>query len=269
MYKRQFLWNSKKHHILLNVSDLWPLAGKELGKLKDGVLYRFLQKIERYTYKKAGIILGQSEEILTHIKTLLPEKSLFLYRNFPEFNTPTQHTSSLIPEKKYLVYAGLLGVAQGIFELCKHLELPDHCEFHIYGSGAETKAIEDYIATSDKAIYYQGSLSRKQLHEKLTHYDVTLIPLLKRIYGSVPSKIFEYAKLGLPMLYLGGGEGEHIVQENGLGWVVPPGDYMSLNKQITTIITSSNIPTKQDIKRKAERLFDARTQFEELLDRLT
>jgi len=263
-----FLWRSKKYHILLNVSDLWPLTAKELEKIKDGILYRFLQKIELYTYKKAKIIMGQSEEILSHVKTLLPEKPHFLYRNFAEFSLPTINTSLLVPEKKYLVYAGLLGVAQGVFELCKYIEIPDDCEFHIYGSGAETKAIEEYITSSGKSIYYKGSLSRKQLHEKLIHYDLALIPLLKRIYGSVPSKIFEYAKLGLPMLYFGGGEGERIVKDNGLGWVVSPRDYTSLNKQITAIITDTdyNIFDKQGIMKKSERLFDAKKQFEKLLN---
>lgn len=261
-----FLWGSKKHRILLNVSDLWPLAAKELGKLDDGLIYRLLQKIELYTYRKAEIILGQSQEILTHIETLLPEKPRFLYRNFPEFTSPSVSLSPLASGKTYLVYAGLLGVAQGIFELCKHIELPDHCEFHIYGSGTEMEAIQDYITTSNKPIYYKGSLSRKQLHEKLIHYDITLIPLLKRIYGSVPSKIFEYAKLGLPMLYFGGGEGEHIVLENDLGWVVSPSDYTSLNTKIATIIKASNFPVKETFLENTEQLFDAKKQFNALIE---
>jgi len=260
-----FLWRSKKHRLLLNVSDLWPLAAKELGKLNDGLIYRLLQKVELYTYKKAAIILGQSQEILSHIAVLLPDKPRFLYRNFPEFETPIARSSSLNEDKTYLVYAGLLGVAQGIYELCKHIELPDHCELHIYGSGTETDAIQNYIASSNKQIHYMGSLSRKQLHEKLIHYNITLIPLLKRIYGSVPSKVFEYAKLGLPMLYFGGGEGEDIVLDNDLGWIVDPGDYKSLNAEIKAILTTSDFLVKRDILEKAEQLFDAKKQFNRLI----
>ncbi|TDA87188.1 glycosyltransferase, partial [Halomonas marinisediminis] len=83
-----------------------------------------------------------------------------------------------------------------------------------------------------------GSVSRNSLHKALLQYDIAIIPLLNRIYGSVPSKIFEYAKLGLPILYFGGGEGEDIVNENKLGWVAEAGNYQDLNKLIASINAS-------------------------------
>src|SRR5690606_13169859 len=50
--------------IILNVSDLWPLAGLEMGILKEGWYYSLLQKMEAYCFRKADLIVGQSEEIL-------------------------------------------------------------------------------------------------------------------------------------------------------------------------------------------------------------
>ena len=80
-------------------------------------------------------------------------------------------------------------------------------------------------------------MSREELHKVLLQYDVAIIPLLNRIYGSVPSKIFEYAKLGLPILYFGGGEGETIVNENNMGWVASVGNYDDLNEKLKVIST--------------------------------
>src|SRR5690606_25183028 len=40
---------SKK--IILNVSDLWPLAGLEMGILKKGWYYSLLLKMERFCYR--------------------------------------------------------------------------------------------------------------------------------------------------------------------------------------------------------------------------
>lgn len=189
-----------------------------------------------------------------------------MYRNFPDFDPPSISKTINHDEKK-LVYAGLLGVAQGILELCHEIELPDDWEFHIYGEGTQRVAIENYLNTSTKRITYKGSLSRKLLHQELLSYDMTIIPLVKRIYGSVPSKIFEYGRLGLPMLYFGGGEGETLVQQYELGWVVPAGNYTILNEQLHTLI-GVVWPSKEEIQKRSLNAFDAQYQFEALLKRL-
>src|SRR5690606_20427179 len=69
---------SKHRNLILNVSDLWPMAGLELGAFKKNLSYRILEKIERFNYKKADIILGQSEKIITHIKVIYIENTLIL-----------------------------------------------------------------------------------------------------------------------------------------------------------------------------------------------
>ena len=65
-----FFLRSKKRKLILNVSDLWPSAGLELGALKKGFAYNTLKRLEAFNYKKANLILGQSNEILSHIKTI-------------------------------------------------------------------------------------------------------------------------------------------------------------------------------------------------------
>ena len=43
-----------------------------------------------------------------------------------------------------MVYAGLLGIAQGIYKLCTELDY-NKVQFHIYGAGAEKVKIESLI----------------------------------------------------------------------------------------------------------------------------
>ena len=260
-----FFLRSKKRKLILNVSDLWPSAGLELGALKDGFAYNILKKLEAFNYKKADFILGQSNEILTHIKTITTKPELFLYRNFPEIEFPILSENKDDNGKIKMVYAGLLGVAQGIYRLCNELNY-DIIEFHIYGSGAEEEAIKDLIISNkDLPLYFHGRVNREELHKVLLDYDLTVIPLLNRIYGSVPSKIFEYAKLGLPMLYFGGGEGEAIIEKNKLGWVANESDYDALNKTLKSISPSDlNLDLKIAIQNTARIQFDFYKQLETL-----
>ena len=256
---------SKKRRLILNVSDLWPLAGLELGAFKKGFGYRMLEKIERFNYRRADLVLGQSNEILSHIAAIFPEKKSFLYRNFPDFKAEAIKKERVSDKKITLVYAGLLGVAQGIYMLIQCLDY-SHIELHLYGAGAEADAIETYIDKHPNLpIVYHGEVSRNELHKVIQQYDVALIPLLNRIYGSVPSKIFEYAKLGLPILYFGGGEGESIIKDLKLGWVAPAGNYDVLNMVISKIDhkTLNEMPGAH-----VQSVADAHFDFNSQLDRL-
>jgi len=261
-FTSMFFLRSIKRKLILNVSDLWPLAGLKLGALKKNIGYRILEEIEYYNYKKADLIVGQSDEILAHVTSIIQHKKTFLYRNYPDFDTKELEPSENSSGKITMVYAGLLGVAQGIYKLCKKLDY-SNIEFHIYGAGAEQKQIEAFIKENENLpIFYHGELSRRELHKTLLKYDLTIIPLLHRIYGSVPSKIFEYSKLGLPILYFAGGEGEAIVKNNNLGWVAESGDYDNLNLKLSELEKEDlNSELKNKIKNTAEIHFDFKKQL--------
>ena len=109
------LYASKKRKVILNVSDLWPQAGLDLGALKKGKFYNYLKAIEAYNYTKADMVMGQSQEILDHVRSIHPQKEMVLYRNFPDIKFNTDSTISINAPVK-IIYAGLLGVAQGILE---------------------------------------------------------------------------------------------------------------------------------------------------------
>jgi len=256
---------SNKRKLILNVSDLWPLAGYELGALKKNFSYRLLEKIENFNYRKANLILGQSQEILTHIAKRYPQKNTFLYRNYPDFKNRQTTIQNSSGDKIKIVYAGLLGIAQGVYKLCKQLDY-SKIEFHIYGAGSEKEKIEKFILkNTELPIKYHGEVTRVKLHNELINYDLVIIPLLNRIYGSVPSKIFEYAKLGLPMLYFGSGEGEDIINKYGLGWVAESGNYKELNATILHINKADiSKKLKEHILKVAQNEFNFDTQFENL-----
>lgn len=254
---------SKK--IILNVSDLWPLAGLEMGILKSGTYYSLLLKMERFCYRNAHLIVGQSEEILSHISAFENEKPSFLYRNIPNFDLLPIPENSPTEEIK-IVYAGLLGMGQGIFEICQQITFPENVSFHIYGAGPEAEKIK---AFQKQNVHFYGELNRAELHRELQKFDITFIPLIKRIHGSVPSKIFEYSRLGLPVLYFAGGEGGDIVNRKALGWVIPVNDFEALQHFINTISKAElkKFP-KATVQKNSISAFDFEKQFEEFIDKV-
>ena len=263
--------SSKNKKIILNVSDLWPLAAIELKAINKGSFsHKISFVMERYIYNKATLIMGQSNEILTHILSFYRDKKTYLYRNYPnhpisEMNLKTEENGPI-----KIFYAGLLGVAQGVLELCQNIELEDkNIELHLFGDGAEKSQIEEIIKQqSHPKIFFYGMLDRNVLHEKLNSFDIAIVPLKTRIYGSVPSKIFEYGSLGFPILYFGGGEGENIVAENNLGWVAEVGNYNALNEklfEISNLRKSQLALIKKTVFKQAEKIFDLDVQIKELI----
>jgi glycosyltransferase involved in cell wall biosynthesis len=252
----------KSRKIILNVSDLWPLAGLEMGILNKGFYYNILLTLETYIYKNSDIIVGQSNEILNHVSNTISIKNkiLFLYRNFPDFEALSVKKKN---NKNYkIVYAGLLGLAQGIESICNEIDFPKDTEFHIYGNGPKESEI-DKICKSKSQIFYHGSLKREKLHSVLQDYDATLIPLKNRIYGSVPSKIFEYSKLGLPIIYFSDGEGAELVSNLNLGISIRKANYKELQRVLEQINNGDvKLPSKQKVLNISFREFDLEKQFQ-------
>ncbi|WP_395065464.1 glycosyltransferase family 4 protein [Flavobacterium sp.] len=250
-----FVLSLKNKKIILNISDLWPLAAIELKALKENSFsHKFSLFLERFIYKKATIIIGQSNEIITHVKSLFTDKKCYLYRNFPDHKIENLDLITAENQPIKIFYAGLLGIAQGVYELCEKIELRGlNIELHLFGDGAEKNQIEALISSEKgKKIFFHGMMERNDLHEKLKSFDVAIVPLKVRIYGSVPSKIFEYGSLGFPILYFGGGESETIVEENKLGWVASVEDYSDLNEKLKTISSLS----KSELDAMKKRIFE-------------
>ena len=251
----------KKKKIILNISDLWPLAAIELKALKANSLsHKFSLFLERYLYKKATLILGQSHEIIAHVQSKFRDKNCNLYRNFPDHKMLEMELKTEVNQPIKIFYAGLLGIAQGVLELCQKIDLKElNIELHIFGDGAEKNELESLISTQKELkIFFHGMVERKALHKTLKTYDIAIVPLKTRIYGSVPSKIFEYSSLGFPILYFGGGEGENIVKENDLGWVASVENYNDLNE---TLIEISKV-SKSDLDEMKKRIFtESQTVF--------
>ena len=226
---------------ILNVSDLWPMSAVELGFLREGsMMHRMLSRIERFMYRNADAVMGQSQEIVEHVTRMFPEKRTFLYRNLqPVEQCPTEAKRRNAPMK--IVYAGLFGVAQDMLSLLRSVDFAAlGVEMHLYGGGNQMDDILSYIKEGDKQIYYHGYVSKQEMSEELKRYDLSIIPLATHIHGAVPSKIFDLLPEGVPILFSGEGEGARIVQDYGFGLVSMHGDYVALARNIGTFARMSD-----------------------------
>jgi glycosyltransferase involved in cell wall biosynthesis len=98
----------------------------------------------------------------------------------------------------------------------------------------------------------------EELEEFLSAADIWIIPYRKNVAGvSVPSRFYNLLAIGRPILMISEPDAEAAltVSENGLGWVVPPGDAWELAETIR--IASSD----KDIKVRSAKAAAIAVQF--------
>ena len=249
-----------KKRCILNVSDIWPLTAVDMGAMKIGSRsWKYMARLERYLYHNADGVLGQSEEILNHVKQEMlsiegkwPESSekdtddvlnsklwtedrrLFLYRNLQTYEL--KHGKSRKGRLK-LVFSGMLGVAQDVAGIVRSIPFKDlDVEFHILGGGRQLLEIQQFIAEHPYCnVFAHGFVPKEKIEHCLSEMDASIVPLATRIRGAFPSKVFDILPQGLPILFCGGGEGADFIRSREVGFVSKPGDYPALIENIKSI----------------------------------
>ena len=220
--------------VVLNVSDIWPLTAVELGIMRrKSISFKLFSGIENIMYRFSDAMIGQSDETCSYLNQK-SKKPILLYRNLtkPSFNKID--VSEELNSKKKIVYAGLLGFAQGVFNICKSINFRSlNIEFHIYGDGVEKSNIEKYIKQNSKCnIFLHKTITKDDMQNELLLYNATIIPLTKNIYGAFPSKITMAMAAGLPIFFSGDGEGSRIVDEFNLGYISESSNLNALKNNI-------------------------------------
>ena len=222
--------------IILNVSDLWPQSAVDLGAIKkDSFTHKIFKRIEKFNYKNSDKVIGQSEYIINHILSII-ECPSFLYRNIPQSNETI--TKSVKKNQTIsFIYAGLLGVAQGVLEIVKVMSKLDlDFRFDVYGDGNQKKDIQEFLKNNpSKKIIFHGAIPKSKLQPILGKYHYSFVPLVTNIKGAFPSKIYELIKYHVPVIYIGEGEAKDFVISNNIGYHLNPSDIKQLDFHIYNI----------------------------------
>ena len=256
-----------KKNIVLNVSDLWPKSGLDLGIFKKGRFYKFLKKIEKFNYLNSNIIITQSAETKNYIidRFSFDRESIGTFYNVPQSNQG--YDKNLSPNNTKLIYAGLLGHAQDIASVCRNLYIKNESfEFHIYGEGSQMKDIEK-IASRNPRIILHKFVNKKELNKTLSNFDLALVSLKDNIHGALPSKIFEYMNHKIPIIFMGDGEGKEIITKYNLGWTFKSDDYKKMNIFLNSsdFKSQNTLRMQKDINNTLINVFSYEKQYKNFI----
>ena len=229
----------KRARWIFNVSDLWPESIVRLGVLKDGFPLVLSYALEKFCYKKAWAVSGQSRTIIENIQLRFPYAKTILLSNGVDINLfgPEKNSieaQQLMNSENHItaIYAGLHGLAQGLNQVLLASEtLQDLRELKIVfvGDGPEkSKLVAKANELSLRNVHFLDPVPKSKIPALLAIADICIVPHKTFIPGAVPSKLYEAIATERPVVLVAEGEAAQIVNNSRCGLVVKPGDIEGL-----------------------------------------
>lgn len=242
----------KRKPWIMEVRDLWPESIVAVGAMKEGFIYDILTNVEMHLYRSAERIVVVTDTFKEKLITRGVESDkIDVIKNGADMSLfPGQTSPDLVLkeklglENKFIIsYIGTHGMAHAldfILKCAKALEENPAYHFLFIGTGAEK---DNLIALKNRLqvrnVTMLPPVAREEVVSYLSITDVALINLRKsNLFTSVlPSKIFESAAMGLPILIGVNGEARLLVESYGAGLGFEPenlDDFMSKLALVST-----------------------------------
>ena len=146
----------KNAPFVFHVQDMQPDAAVGLGMLREGWFIKTLYALESFAYRSAAKVSGITRGMLVKFRRKgVPEEKLIYFPNAISLTTGFDATErggfraeNNLPNDKFLaVYAGNLGVKQGLDQLIEAASLVRNPNVHILicGDGAQREALSEQI----------------------------------------------------------------------------------------------------------------------------
>lgn len=234
----------KRAPFLFEVRDLWPAFAVQMGVLRQPLIIRLSEWLERFLYRRADVVVVNSPGFIEHVQEhgarrveLVPngaDAEMFdpLDDGAVFFDT---YLKDKIPEEGFLVlYAGAHGISNDLatlLEAARMLNDRQDIAFLLVGDGKEKgNLIRAAEAMGLQNLHFLPALPKNEMPGALAAADAC-IAILKPIplYGTVyPNKVFDYMAAGRPVILAIDGVIRKVVEEAGAGLFCPPGDAASL-----------------------------------------
>lgn len=254
----------------LLIHDNYPEILVAAGKAKEtSFLSRTIAFANRWLYKHASriIVVGRDMVELVKRKTGGLDIPISFIPNWAELETVSPASKSdnrlltelNLQDKFVILYAGNMGPPNDIESIIEASEFllkeNETVHFIFLGSGVKKSWLVKQV--SSRSLSNVTILDPKPRSEQsifLNACDVSLVSLVDKMLGvSVPSRTYNILAAGKPVLAITDASSEvaRIVEEEKVGWIVPPGSPQMLIAAIQSSAASSELAAMGKRARRA------------------
>ncbi|MFT3931316.1 MAG: glycosyltransferase family 4 protein [Spongiibacteraceae bacterium] len=248
-----FVSRIKRCRWVLEIRDLWPESILAVGAIKNPLIIRALEGIERFVYRKADHIVPVTYAFQRHISArgAHPDQ-ITVIRNgvdlkfFEPQAKNNEFARQLGVEGKFVAaYVGTHGMAHGLdllIDTAERLRDREDIVILLAGDGAErSRLLKEVERRNLKNIKLLGQLPKTDMPKLWSITDASLVVLKKLdlFLTVIPSKIFESMAMKQPIILGVAGESAELIEESGAGLVIEP---ENINQLTDAILRLANSP---------------------------
>lgn len=195
----------------LIIRDIFPQWAADLGLIRKGIPYFFFKLVANYQYSLADIIGVQTRGNLIYFETWKNNKkgSLEVLPNWLSYPGNVKCSIRLqttkLAKKKIFVYAGNMGVAQGmanILELANHMQEKPEVGFLFVGRGSAVPSLQKRASDLNlENVLFFDEIPPEQIPDLYSQCCAGIVSLdFRHKSHNIPGKFLTYIQSGLPCL---------------------------------------------------------------------
>ena len=229
---------------LFEVRDLWPRFAIAVGVLKNPILIRLSEWLEKFLYRRADRMMVNSPGFIEHVKgrggkriRLVPngaDPSMFDPmddgRSFREKNG--------LQDKFVVLYAGAHGMSNDleiVLEAARLLSGESKIQIVLLGDGKEKPALQTRAAGMGLTnVTFLPPVPKSEMPRALAGADacIAILKPLDDYKTTYPNKVFDYMAAGRPIALAIDGVIREVVEAAGCGTFARPGNAKELAEAI-------------------------------------
>lgn len=267
----------------LIVRDIFPEWAADMGVLRRGIAYRFFKAIASYQYSVADVIGIQSSGNRIYFTDWVKESGgrLEVLPNWLA-SAPENICSIVVPStrlagRRIFVYAGNMGVAQGVqvlLGLAEYLKDRTDIGFLFVGRGSDIRRLEKYAENCylDNVVFFD-EIDPDEIPALYAQCTFGLVALDSRHKThNIPGKFLSYMQAGLPVLAAinPGNDLVELIEQERVGRVSTGTSIEFLAEQALRLVDdiSSDGDMRERCRRLGERMFSPKAAVQQIVSAL-
>jgi glycosyltransferase involved in cell wall biosynthesis len=270
----------KRVSFIFEVRDLWPAFAIAVGVLRQPILVRLSQWLERFLYRRADTVVVNSPGFMDHVQArgarhvaLIPNGSDVDMFD-PQATGERFRKANGLSDHFVVLYAGAHGLSNDLGVILEAANLlRDHREIAIVmlGDGKEKNALMARAAQMALPnLHFLPPVPKTEMPRALAAADACIailkpIPLYATVY---PNKVFDYMAAGRPVILAIDGVIREVIEQAAAGIFVPPGDPQALADGIRNFNADRHLSRVMGLngRRYLEAHFDRATLADQLAE---
>jgi len=230
----------KRVPFLFEVRDLWPQFAIAVGVLKNPLLIRLSEMLERFLYRSADQVIVNSPAYASHVEgrggrrvSLVPngaDPAMF----DPQADGREFRAAHGLDGKFVVMYAGAHGMSNDlevVLEAARRLRDLPMVQIALVGDGKEKPALQAQAAAQGLTnVSFLPPVPKSGMPGALAAADacIAILKPLEEYKTTYPNKVFDYMAAGRPVALAIDGVIREVVEAAGCGYFAQPGDPAAL-----------------------------------------